>query len=180
VVLDLETGQEVAALCLRSRPEEFAYDLAELGEYYNSAPIHVERTGDGGTTILTLDGECRYPAIGKYTEWVRREKRALELEGFPTNGKTRPIALNFLNRMLSSHPEYVWDTDFLNEALVFVRDIRGIPAAAPGAHDDRVSCRWIAHMMRMCALGYFDPINSKSEGYKNADSLTEEELASVA
>jgi hypothetical protein len=179
VCLDLETGEEVGSLHVRSRPEEFAYDLAELGEYFNFAPVYVERTGDGGTTILTLDGECRYPAVGKYREWIRREKKEIELEGFPTTPKTRPIALNFLNRMVSAHPEYIWDEQFLNEALVFVRDERGIPAAAPGSHDDRVSCRWVAHMMRMVVLGFFDPINSKSEGYKASNRITEEELAMV-
>jgi hypothetical protein len=171
VVLDLETGEEMAAYCAHVRPEELAYDLDELGRYYNTAVIAVERTGDGGTCILTLQGECKYPAVYKHKEWWKRERKIIEVEGFPTTPKTRPIALNFLNKHLCEHPEHVWDVQFLNEALVFVRDPKGKPCASPGAHDDRVSARWIAHAVRMALLNYWVPYQGKSEGYVPADRI---------
>jgi hypothetical protein len=131
VVLDLETGEEMAAYRSIVRPEEFAFDLADLGSYYNNAVIAVERTGDGGSVILTLVNDAKYMGIFKYKEWHRRERKVVEYEGFPTTKKTRPIALNFLNAFVCDHPEFIWDDQFLNEALVFVRDIdTGIPAAA--------------------------------------------------
>lgn len=172
VVLDLETGEEMAAYRARVNPQDFAFDLDDLGRYFNDAMIGVERTGDGGTTILTLQGECKYTAIYKHREWHKRErKKAIEFEGFPTTGKTRPIALNWLSTFLLEHPELIWDEQFINEALVFVRDETGIPAAAPGAHDDTVSCRWIAHSVRRVLLGWWDPLNAKSERYVPAEQI---------
>jgi hypothetical protein len=173
-VHDIETGEEMAAYRSRVTPQDFAFDLADLGRYYNNAIIAVERTGDGGTTILTLQGDCRYTAIYRHRDWIKRERKLkwLDVEGFPTTGKTRPIALNILNHFIMEHPDLIWDAEFINEALVFVRDEKGRPAAATGAHDDTVSCRWIAHYVRLVLLGYLDPLNSKTEKYTAADLVT--------
>lgn len=178
IVIDLETGEEMAAYRAKVRPEDFAYDLADLGRYYNNAIIAVERTGDGGTTILTLQGDCRYANVYKHREWTKRNRpnkgiigKWIELEGFPTSPKTRPIALNKLNAFIMEHPELIYDEGFINEALVFVRNKKGIPAANEGAHDDRVSCRWIAYYVRLVLLGYMDPLNMASEPYQAASGL---------
>lgn len=174
VVLDIETGEEFGAYRARVTPQDFGFDLDDLGRYFNNAVIAVERTGDGGTTILTLAGECGYGAIYKHREWFKRgqTKRLMEYEGFPTTGKTRPIALNFVNQFILDHPDLIWDEKYIDECLTFVRDERGIPAAAPGAHDDRVSARWIAHSVRRVLLGWWVPTESKSEKYMSSDRLT--------
>jgi hypothetical protein len=169
VVLDLDTGEEVAAYCSKVRPEEFAYDLADLGRYYNDAPIMVERNQDGGTVILVLSGECRYSGVMKSKEWLKRERKIVEFDGFQTNVRTRPIALNFLNRSVKDTPNLLWDIDFISEALVFVRNKTGKPEATSGAHDDRVMCRAIAHAARAMLLNYY-PLEG-SEKYLSADRM---------
>ena len=171
VVLDLETGEECAAYRSRVRPEEFAYDLADLGNAYNTCPILVERNMDGGTTILVLAGDCRYPAVMKTKMWEKREKQkqVIELEGFKTTIQSRPVALNFLNRFVKEHPEWIWDSVFLDEAMVFVRNARNKPEATPGAHDDTVLCRAFAHTARAILLGYYNP--ESGEKYLAADRL---------
>lgn len=179
VVIDLETGEEMAAYKAHVTPQQFAFDLEDLGRYYNVAHIAVERTGDGGTTILTLAGDCRYTNLYKHREWWKRgnEKKVIDYEGLPTTIKTRPIALNFLNRFVMEHPDLLWDMKFLDEALVFVRDEKGIPKAAVGAHDDTVSCRWIAHYVRQVMLGYYDPLQKTVGGrvtYTNSAQLVQE------
>lgn len=178
VVLDMETAEEVGAFRARVSPQQFAYDLAELGEYFNDAMIAVERTGDGATTILTLTGECKYTSIVKFKEWHRRVKanpnsktKVVEFEGFPTTPRTRPHALNIVNAQVTFHPETIWDVGFIDEALVFVRDEKGKPAGANGAHDDRVSARWIAHGSRAHLLGYWDPGEGGRAKYVSADQL---------
>lgn len=165
VVLDLETGEEVAAYCNLIDPVQFAFDLDDLGRYFNNAIIAVERTGDGGTVILTLNGDCAYGAIYKHRDWHKREKKVIEFEGFPTTPKTRPIALNFLKDFIIDSPELIWDGEFVREALNFVRDERGIPAGAMGTHDDRVAARWIAHAARRALMGWWIPYKSKAERY---------------
>jgi hypothetical protein len=175
VVIDLETGEECAALRARLTPANLAYDLAELGRHYNNAIIAVERNADGGACILTLQGECKYSAIYRHKEWWRRERKTkyLDFEGFPTTPKTRPVALDFLNRFVLEHPDLIWDDMFINEALVFVRDEKGIPKAQEGAHDDTVACRWVAHFVRQVLLGYWNPEQARSAKYVPADQLTD-------
>lgn len=165
VVLDLDTGEECAAYRNRCQPDQAALDVADLGFYYNTAIIAVERTGDGQAIMQAMVSEAKYPSIYKFREWMRREKKFVELEGFPTTVKTRPVACNFLNRAVSAHPELIWDKQFLAEALSFVRDEKGKPQAMVGAHDDTVSCRWIAHAARLHVLGFWTVENYASESY---------------
>lgn len=182
VVGDLETGEEFAAYRSHVTPSDFAYELADLGDYFNRAMIAVERNNQGGTTILTLAGECGYGNLYKHRDWMRRpggpssmasgrQRQVIELEGFPTTPRTRPVALNFLNDFVSNYPHLIFDEQFINEAMVFVRDERGIPAASPGAHDDTVSARWIFHFVRRVLLGWFDPLQTRKERYIPADQL---------
>jgi hypothetical protein len=174
VVLDLETGEEVASYRARVTPEEIAYDMADLGHYFNDALLCVERTGDGGTCILVLANECKYTAIYKHKEWWKRERKIVEFEGFPTTLKTRPVALNMLNRFVKEHPELIHDSMFLQEAMTFVRDEKGKPQADVGSHDDTVSARWVAHACRQAVLGYWEPwvpSQHQREGYIPSDRM---------
>lgn len=173
VVLDMETSEECGAYRCRVSPQEFAHDLSDLGLYFNGAPIAVERTGDGATVILELTGECRYPAIVKIKEWHRRLKTTTEFEGFPTTTRTRPHACNLVNHFVKNYPELIWDVQFINEAMVFVRNEKGKPEALPGAHDDTVSARWIAHGSRAHLMGYWEPSEGRRASYISADRLEE-------
>ncbi len=177
VVLDMETEQEVGSYRARITPQDFAHDLADLGHYFNDALIGVERTGDGGTVILELTGECKYPSIVRFKEWHRRIGRkggpstAIEFEGFPTTTRTRPHALNLVNEWVTFTPEKIFDEKFIDEALVFVRDEKGIPSGANGTHDDTVSARWIAHGSRHHVLGYWNPGEGKRAQYISSERL---------
>lgn len=179
VVIDMETCEEMAAFRARVTPSDFAWALDDLGRYYNMAPIAVERTGDGGSVILVLSGDAKYPSIAKFREWHRRTKKVVDVEGFPTNLRTRPIALNYVNKFICETPELIWDPLFVGEALTFVRNEKGIPAGSTGTHDDTVSARWIVHGMRQHMLGYWSPgFDGRREGYISAENLTD--VAAVA
>lgn len=167
-VLDLETGKEMASYQARVTPEDFGKDLVELGGLYNSALIGVERTGDGGTVMLSLQQE-RYGAIYKHRDWDKQNRKVILVEGWPTTGRTRPIMLNRLAQWLRENPQLIWDQRFLAEALTFIRDAKGRPAAAVGSHDDSVMASAIAHMVRLVELGYWDPVAAESETYNDAE-----------
>lgn len=167
LVIDEETGEDVAAYRARVSPEEFGFDLAELGKTYNNAHIAVERNGDGGSTILTLQVQCGYMNLYEHREWFKKDrtKQVIEVLGFPTTPKTRPIALNKVAQFIREDPELIWDIQFVKEALTFVRDEKGKPAAAEGCHDDAVSAAWVARMVRLVRLGYYDPTQAPGEKY---------------
>lgn len=165
VWLDLETGEEVAAYRNRTTPQQFAFDLEQASRAFNNAVVAVERTGDGGTVILTLTGECQYANVYKHKEWFKRERKVIEVEGFPTTIKTRPLALSWVDQFIRDYPELIWDIQFINEAMTFVRNPKGKPEAAQGYHDDTVSARWIAHAARRALMGWWIPSESSKERY---------------
>lgn len=184
IVLELETGEQVASYRVRIPPEDLAQDMAELGKLYNNALVAVERTGDGGTVMLMMQIANQYTNIYKHRDWWKRDwakkvsskgsgagTKFREIEGFPTSGKTRPIALNRVAAAIRNRPELIHDIQFVRECLTFVRnpDKQGTPEAATGAHDDTVSAFWIAEYVRLVVLGYLDPLASPSESYRDEE-----------
>lgn len=177
VVIDQESGEEVASYRAQILPEEFGWDLADLGREYNDALLAVERNNEGGTVILTLEVACMYMNIYKHMDWTKRDwkkfaksgdmasqqYRKRELPGFPTTTKTRPLALNRIRWFVQTHPDLIYDKVFIQEALSFVylkSDnplSNAKPAADKGQHDDTVMCRAIAHYVRHVQLGYLVP-----------------------
>jgi hypothetical protein len=169
-VIDLETGEQVAEYRSQLLPEEFGWDLADLGERYNHALIAVERNNEGGTVILTLERACSYMNLYKHVDWHRRELprrgkhqsnqqtrgRLRELLGFPTTNITRPLALNRFRYYLSEFPDKLHSVKLLEECSTFVRDQekQGRPAADVGCHDDCVLAMAIAQYCRAVKLGY--------------------------
>jgi hypothetical protein len=175
-IIDVDSGDQVAAYAARVSPEDFALDLEEMGKYYNNALIAVERGvgadagGDGGTVLMTLKNQ-RYGNVYRHKEhWKDRrsgktQTKILIQEGVPMNGRTRPIALNKGRFIIDNHPELVHDKELVKEALTFVRNEKGRPEAAQGNHDDRVLGFSIAHLTRQFVLGNYDPLLSAKEKY---------------
>lgn len=167
VVIDYDTGEQVASYMEQLSPEDFALDLEQLGVYYNNALIGVERGtaadsgGDGGSTLTNLFS-LGYPSTFYFPEILRnpdtRERKVTKSPGFPTNGTTRVVILNKLKFLMETSPELFYDSILLKQCLVFVRDERGRPAAAEGAHDDMVLAAAIAHGVRMVDMGLWEPL----------------------
>lgn len=176
-VIDLETGELMARYRSKELPEDFAWDLNDLGRRYNNAQIAVERTSEGGTVILALQINCQYTNIYKHRDWWKRGQewqKTKQIEGWPTTPKTRPVMLNRIRFFLMDTPELIYSVTFLEECLVFVRDKNGKPAAAPGGKDDEIFAAAIAHAVRQIRLGYLVPENMPKESYETADSEEEQ------
>ena len=172
-VLDIETGEQVATYHAHIIPEEYGWELVDLAKRYNNALIAVERNNDGGAVILTVEVACMYGNIYKHRDWWKKDwkkgyrshgsgdggMKMREIAGFPTNQKTRPIALNRLRHFLTESPDLIHDIKLIEECSTFVRDYKkkGIPAASPGCHDDRVMATAIAMYVRNVVLGYLSP-----------------------
>lgn len=185
VVLDVDTGEEVACYKSRVPPEEFAVDLTDLGTMYNMALVAVERNGPGGTVNITLQRQCLYGNIYMHREWWKEGKKIILQPGWPTNLRFRPIALNKLAAMVRDAPELWHSERFIDEALTFImaptakKQLGGgrKPQGAPGCHDDTVMARSVAAIVRLILLGYFDTIESPSEGYGDTGEESAEEVA---
>lgn len=175
-VIDEETGEQMAAYRARILPEDFAWHLVELAKRYNDALIAVERNQEGGSVILTLEVTCQYMNLYKHKEWWKKDsewKNTRYIVGFPTTPKTRPIMLNRIRYFLMESPEWIYSRRFFEEALTFVRDKNGKPAAAEGTHDDMVMAAGIAYYVRQVKLGYLEPTSTPREQYGGAEDLEE-------
>jgi hypothetical protein len=185
VVLDVDSGEEMACYKSRVPPEEFAVDLVDLGEMYNMALVAVERNGPGGTVNITLQRQCLYGNVYLHREWWKEGKKVILQPGWPTNVRFRPIALNKLAAMVRDAPDLWHSERFIDEALTFImaptkkKELGGgrKPQGAQGCHDDTVLCRSVAAIVRLVLLGYFDTIESPSERYGETGEETDEEVA---
>lgn len=186
-VIDLETGEEVAAYINQLPPEDFGLDLIDLGHYFNDALIAVERStgaesgGDGGTIIKTLL-DNNYPNVYYHKEMIKKKGVKKKVEsaspGFPTTTGTRPIILNKLRFIIENYPELIHDKILLRQSSTFVRNEKGRPAATTGTHDDMVLASAIVHGVRAIELGLWDPLARRREKYGQTpqDEAEEEEI----
>ena len=167
VVIDQETGEEMAAYRAHVLPEDLAHDMYELGTMYNNAEVAIERNNEGGTVIMALKIAEQYGNIYVHKDWWKRDwQNTRFIEGFMTTMKSRPIALNRIRWMVAHSPETIHDITFIGEAMSFVHEEKtGKPQALKGAHDDTVMCRAIAHYVRAVRTGYLTPEQIRSEKY---------------
>jgi hypothetical protein len=178
-VIDIQTGEEMASYSSQQAPEDCADEAIDIAKSYNNAMIVGERNGPGGSFHLQLRHRG-YMNVYKHKEWFKEKKSAtspqvLEVIGFPTNTKTRPIACNLLAQTIRDTPEQWKDIRFVDEALVFTRDKKGVPRASENQKDDRVLCRAIACYVRHVLLGYLDPLHVESQHYGDITGFGDDE-----
>lgn len=185
VVLDVDTGEQVAVYKSHLPPEDYAQDLVDLATQYNMAQLAIERNGPGGSVILAVQKQLLYGNIYYHKEWYRERKQVIPVAGYPTNLRTRPIALNRVATAIRVSPELIHSEDFVNECLTFVwrasnRQKMGgkrVPQGAEGCHDDLVLAMSVAEYCRNVMLGGLDPVEIPSERYGQLDEEEDEEAA---
>lgn len=166
-VIDEETGELMAFYRSKLPPEDYGVELVDIAREYNNALLCIERNNHGGSVLLTVQRQCMYGNVYYHKEWFRERKQVIEVAGFPTNIRTRPIALNKLAALVRDVPDLLLkDIRFVDEALTFIRNKKtGKPEGQPGCHDDTVMAMAIAAYCRLVKLGYLDPVESPSEKY---------------
>ena len=97
--------------------------------------------------------------------YLRRTQKKF---GFRTTSLTRPLILDNLVDIVREHIDLINDADLLREMLSFVRNDRGRPEAAEGAHDDCVMA---------AAIGYY-VLPQAQDSYYTDDFEEEEDYSS--
>jgi hypothetical protein len=92
--------------------------LDKLGRRYNGALLAVERNNHGHAVLSTLIYELDYQALYKHEDYD--SSGSSDKPGWPTNVKTKPIAINNLAEMLKDAPECFHDADLFQELRTFV------------------------------------------------------------
>ena len=129
-VLDLDTGEQVAALHGIFEPAELALHCKRFAAKYNEAVVAPERNNHGHAVIAKLqdgDSQAYWPNL-----YFHDDGRA----GWPTNSATRPVMLSEFREAIDEGYMVVRDRHMLDECLTFKKQRNGKWEAAGGDHDD--------------------------------------------
>ena len=147
VVLDRESGEEVAELHGRWPAHVFAQRLDELGRLYNAALVGVERNNHGHTVLALLSAQHAYPTLYAHRDFYASGSSRSRL-GWETNAKTKPVMIDGLAQALAEGFLQVNSVELVKECLTYVYDERGGTGAQAGCRDDRVIAAAIAWQLR--------------------------------
>lgn len=120
------------------KPYEYAQLVREVGVFYNTALLVIEKASAGHTVVDKLyDGGDRYIRLYKYKEYDARGK-ARKKPGWQTTQKSRPIIINRFVEMYETGQVLINSKALLDEMKSFQLDDNGKQQAVKGAKDDRV------------------------------------------
>lgn len=145
VILDWQTGEQVAEIHGRLQPDEMAQKTVDLCTLYNKAFLGIEANGEGRNAVakaIALSYGSRM--YHRHEDWLHREDK----QGWFTDAGTRPVMLGDLEEAIRLGQMRIHCTDAHSEMMSFVRNDKGTPDAAEGAYDDHVSALAIAWQMR--------------------------------
>lgn len=152
-VIDIASGEQVARLHGRWRPDTYGHKLYDLGRAYNNALICVERNpGGGGEWVLKILVDKGYGSLYQERRMGSGRKPTARF-GWTTDDFSRPILLEDLRGALEEGHMQVNDREFLHQARIFEQVFRdGRPTtryeARSGQHDDLVFAWGLAWQAR--------------------------------
>lgn len=120
------------------KPYAFAELVREIGKYYYTCLLVIEKLSAGHTVVDKLyDSNNRYINLYKYRSYDAKGKMRKK-PGFETSAKSRPIIINRFVEMFEKGEVCVNSKGLLNEMKSFQIDNNGKVQAVAGAKDDRV------------------------------------------
>jgi hypothetical protein len=147
IVLDRESGEQVAELHGRVSPERFAYLLHALAWHYRRAMLAVERNNHGHSVLNTLRNVLRYPLLYHHVRYDHRVGDQVSL-GWPTDQSTKPILVDDLAAAIAGGHVILHSQSLIDECMTFVTTDSGHQEAQQGKYDDRVMALGIAWQVR--------------------------------
>jgi hypothetical protein len=171
-VLEMKTGDLVAAWHGRIPSNEYAVVLDQIGTYYNFAMIAVEVNNQGVSTVHSLDASG-YPNM--YLPQVAKHPRmhdyiGLKNLGWVTSRSTRPVLIDAIREALSGPARIPWMMLLRQMESMEVDPKTGFPKAPYGMHDDAVMAFGIAECARVETLVAGDEYDGKMNETLDPDS----------
>ena len=147
IVLDRESGEQVAELHGRVPPERFAHLLHALAWHYRRAKLAVERNNHGHSVLNTLRNVLHYPLLYQHVRYDYRVGDQVTL-GWPTDQATKPILVDDLGAAIAGGHVIIRSLALIDECMTFVTTDTGSQEAQGGKFDDRVMALGIAWQVR--------------------------------
>jgi hypothetical protein len=138
VVIDGFTLEQVAQLRTKVDPDQLAWKLVTLAQYYNEALVVVERNNHGLVTLRSLLDKHNYTHLYNEMRLDERGQKRTKRVGFLTTIKTRPQLIDTLRELLRDESLLIRSPVLVDELMTFVTLPNGKEAANTGAHDDCV------------------------------------------
>lgn len=145
-VIDCLSGEQVCVFRQKMDEDLFAKQVYCLGIYYSTALISIE-ANFSSYPIKELE-KLQYPKQYVRVSEDNFTHRTKESFGFRTTAITRPVIISMLIEISRDKPYLLNDAYTIHEMLSFVRNEKGRPEAAHGAHDDCVMALAIAYYSR--------------------------------
>ena len=146
MVLDAETGEQVAVLKHQFDSDQYTRQMYCLGMYYKQALIGIEANFDSFPIkeLQRIGYPSQYVRTAVDTYTGKTEKRF----GFKTTSLTRPTIISKLIEVVREHSYLINDAETIEELLTIIRNEKGRIEAPQGAHDDMMMALAIAHEIR--------------------------------
>ena len=144
VLMDWQTGEQMAELHGRPGRDEMAQAAYDICKEYNQAWFGGEANGEGRYVVEKMV-ELGY---GPRMYWRDADQPQPKKPGWLTDGTTRPIMLAELDEAVRNMRVRPRCKDAVGEMMSFIRNERGRPEAAQGAYSDHVMAWAGAWQMR--------------------------------
>jgi hypothetical protein len=136
--------EQVAHLRVKTDPDQLAWKLVTLGQYYNEAMLVVERNNHGLVTLRSLLDKHHYSNLYNEVRLDERGQKRTKRVGFLTTIKSRPQLVDTIRELLRNEEVLIRDRTLVDEMMTFVTLPSGKEAANTGAHDDCVMALGLA------------------------------------
>ncbi len=154
-VWDAETQVQVAHLHGRWDTHRYGLMLADLGFWYNTALLGIERNNHGHAVINAVMYSTAYPqaisdnSVGLYMHQEYDEKKAptVRRAGFPTTPISKPFILDELASAVENGEFHPRSRELVNDMMRFVKLPGGKAGGEGKTHDDRVMDAALARRM---------------------------------
>ena len=147
-VLDLNTGELVAAWHGHIPPDALADEVLSLGLWYRDALCCVESNNHGLTTITMLR-QLGYPRLFRKRSLNQATAKVSMEFGWRTTRTSKPLMIDDLGMALRNDELTLFDRHTVGELRTFTRNERGSMSGSP--YDDRVMALALANQMRKYA-----------------------------
>lgn len=177
VVMDVDTGRQVAEYCGKLKPEQLALLLEEVGENYNDALVAVEYNTYGMIVSRDLQGS-QYPNLffqtkkGDFVSTYEADMYENVLGGITTTTKSRPLMIANLEQAIRQGRFKINSTRLHVELKTFIWK-NNKPQAQRGKNDDIVMAAAFALWAKKLAHGEaidYGEINSSLLSYISVSS----------
>jgi hypothetical protein len=153
VVLDVDTGDQVAEFRATIDPDLAVDQVEWLGIFYNNAYTIIEVNGGyGWPYVRHLEDRGTLPMYERKA-YDRKTKQYLKRPGWDTTMKTRPLIITELKEAVRKEKIHLRSIETLKECRSLWENETGKIEARPGKHDDGPFAVGIAQICRNEMLG---------------------------